>query len=113
MDTTARIEAVTVNETRNGNRRYVVRADDGTEYTTFRPNVGDRARELEGRRVRVEYHEEDRNGFHNVYLDKVEPAEEEASGAATGDTDPEEVAWRTAIDAAPYLVGERKREVEA
>src|SRR3954447_13756377 len=101
METTVRIDEVTVNETRNGNRRYVLRGDDGNEYTTFRPNVGERARELEGKRVRVEYHEDDKNGFHNVYLDAVEPVGEEpqpATATSADDTDPEEVAWRTAIE---------------
>jgi len=115
METTLRVAEVSTKETRKGNRRYVLRADDGTEYTTFRPNIGERARELEGRTVRVEYHEDDRNGFHNVYLDAVEPVAEEPAGAAgaPADTDPEEVGWRTAIEAAPYLVGEQPREVGA
>jgi hypothetical protein len=105
MDTTLRVTEVSVNETRNGNRRYVLRADDGSEYTTFRPNVGEKARGLEGRRARVQFHEEDRNGFRNVYLDAIEAAEEETPQAKAGaDTDPAEVAWRTAIEAAPYLV---------
>jgi hypothetical protein len=107
VQTTTRIDEVKVNETRNGNRRYVLRGDDGNEYTTFRPNIGDRAKQLEGRRARIEFHEEERNGFRNVYLDGVEPVEEEAAGGASGaDTDPEEAAWQTAVDAAPYLVGE-------
>src|SRR5215212_899824 len=114
MQTTVRIADVTVKETRNGYRRYVVRGDDGNEYTTFRPNIGERARELEGRFVQVEYHEEDKNGFHNVYLDAVEPVADApgaADAAAAEDTDPEEAGWRTAIEAAPYLVGNSDREV--
>jgi hypothetical protein len=112
METTQRIAEVMVSETRNGNRRYVVRGEDGTEYTTFRPQVGERARELEGQRARIEFHEDDRNGFHNVYVDGVEPVSEEpAPAAARDDTDPEEVAWRTAIEAAPYLVGGEERQV--
>ena len=112
METTVRIDDVSVNETRNGNKRYVVRSDDGTEFTTFRPNIGERARELQGRKARVAYHEEDRNGFHNVYLDSVEPvAEDHADPPA--DTDPEEVGWRTAVEAAPYLVGEQPSQVDS
>jgi hypothetical protein len=112
METTLRIAEVAVSETRNGNRRYVLRAEDGSEYTTFRPNVGERAVALQGRRARIEFHEDDRNGFHNVYLDALEPVEDEEGPSAPGDTDPEEVAWRTAIEAAPYLVGEGEREVD-
>ena len=91
-------------ETRGGNARYVVRDGDGNEYTTFREAIGEQARELEGHRVRIEYHEEQRGQYRNVYLDKVEPAEEPATESA--DTDAEEAAWRTAVDAAPWLVGD-------
>jgi len=92
-------------ETRAGNQRYVVRDPDGNEYTTFREAIGSSAAELEGERVRIEYHEEQRGNYTNVYLDKVEAAPE-GSGDAQPDTDPEEAAWRTAVDAAPWLVGE-------
>jgi hypothetical protein len=53
--------------------------------------------------VRIEYHEAQRGQYQNVYLEKVEavPASE-----GSGDTDAEEAAWRTAVDAAPWLVGE-------
>lgn len=91
-------------ETRGGNARYVVRAEDGNEYTTFREAIGQQASALEGRRVRIEYHEEQRGRYTNVYLDKVEPAPDEPPGG--GDTDAEEAAWRTAVEAAPWLVGD-------
>jgi hypothetical protein len=92
-------------ETRGGNVRYVVRDADGKEYTTFREKIGDRAKEHEGRPVRIEYHEEQRGQYKNVYLDKVEPAPEDVA-SGDGETDPDEAAWRTAVDAAPWLVGE-------
>jgi hypothetical protein len=100
---TTTIADVRTFETRGGNQRYVVRDAEGNEYTTFREAIGDAARELEGRRVRLEYHEEQRGQYKNVYLDKVEPAVEEPEGA---DTDAEEAAWRTAVEAAPWLVGD-------
>jgi len=110
MDGVVDIAEVRTFETRGGNTRYVIRDGDGNEYTTFREGIGDRARELEGRRARIEYHEEQRGQYQNVYLDKVEPAPE---AAATGnDTDPEEAAWRTAVDAAPWLVGESEPHEE-
>jgi hypothetical protein len=56
--------------------------------------------------VRIEYHEEQRGQYTNVYLDKVEPAPAETEESGADDTDPEEAAWRTAVDAAPWLVGE-------
>jgi len=100
--TIAHVEPV---ETRSGTIRYVVKDADGNEYTTFRESIGEAAQRLEGQRVRIEYHEQQRGQYTNVYLDKVEPAPAEP-GAAGDDSDPEEAAWRTAVDAAPWLVGE-------
>ena len=106
MEAVTTIDDVRKVETRGGNVRYVVRDADGNEYTTFREAIGDKASGLEGRRVRIEFHEEQRGRFTNVYLDKVEPAPANADEAEQPDTDPEEAAWRTAVDAAPWLVGE-------
>ena len=104
MDAVVTIADVDAVKTRTGTIRYVVKDSDGNEYTTFRESIGERAQQLEGKRVRVEYHEQQRGQYTNVYLDKVEPAPPEAGG---GDySDPEEAAWRTAVDAAPWLVGE-------
>jgi hypothetical protein len=101
------IEDVRSFETRRGNVRYVVRDADGNEYTTFREAIGEKASQLRGQRVDLEYHEEQRGDYHNVYLDKVEPAAAPSPRAGGGeDTDPEEAAWRTAVQAAPWLVGE-------
>jgi hypothetical protein len=60
--------------------------------------------------VRIEFHEEQRGQYTNVYLDKVEAAPDEGGGS--GDTDPSEAAWRTAVDAAPWLVGESEPHEE-
>jgi hypothetical protein len=84
----------------------VIRDHDGGEYTTFREAIGNRAVECKGRRTRIQYHEEQRGQYTNVYLDSVEPLPAEANGEAGVDTDPEEAAWRTAVDAAPWLLGE-------
>lgn len=104
MDVVTTIANVRTFETRGGNQRYVVRDANDNEYTTFREAIGEEARKLEGRRVRLEYHEEQRGQYTNVYLDKVEPAAEKP--ADTADTDAEEAAWRTAVEAAPWLVGD-------
>jgi hypothetical protein len=104
MDVVTTIADVRTFETRGGNQRYVVRDADDNEYTTFREAIGEGARKLEGRRVRLEYHEEQRGQYKNVYLDKVEPVADEQG--ETADTDAEEAAWRTAVDAAPWLVGD-------
>ena len=104
MEAVTRIAEVRTFETRGGNARYVVRDSDGNEYTTFREAIGEQARQLEGRRVRIESHEEQRGQYTNVYLDKVEAA----PGADDDDsaTDAQEAAWRTAVEAAPWLVGD-------
>lgn len=109
MERTSRIEDVRSFETRGGNRRFVVRDSEGHEYTTFREPIGQQAQSLEGRRVRIEYHEEERGQYHNVYVDKLEALEDEAAAAA--DTDVQEAAWRTAVEAAPWLVGKPGQEV--
>jgi hypothetical protein len=106
MDAFITIESVKTFETRGGNARYVIRDADGNEYTTFRERIGARAGDLEGQRVRIEYHEGQRGQYTNVYLDKVEPLPADLASEQGSDTDPEEAAWRTAVDAAPWLVGE-------
>jgi hypothetical protein len=113
MDAETRIASVKTSQTRNGNTRWAVVDENGTEYTTFRPEIGTAAEKAEGKAARISFHEQERNGFRNVYLDKVEPTEETPQpGAAATDSDPDEAAWRTAVDAAPYLLGEEAREGE-
>jgi hypothetical protein len=112
MEAEVLIEKVEELETRTGKTMWVVRDADGREYTTFRPGIGQEAAKFAGRRARIEYHEQERNGFQNVYLDGIAPA----PGADTGsgsDTDPDESAWRTAVEAAPWVLGtsEPDREV--
>jgi len=106
MEKTVDVKDVKELQTQSGNTRWVLVDEDGNEYTTFRPEIGRRAREAEGRPARIEFHEQDKRGFRNVYLDKVEPT---GSGSRAGapDESPEadEVAWKTAIDAAPWLLG--------
>jgi hypothetical protein len=96
------VEEVKAFKTQSGNTRFVLRADDGSEYTTFKEGIAKQAVAAEGRRARIEYHEQERNGFTNVYLDKVEVLEQDAAA----DPNIEEVAWKTAVDAAPWLLGE-------
>ena len=114
MEAVVKIDEVHTFETRSGNSRYVIKDGDGNEYTTFRETIGNEAKRLEGNRVRIQYHENQRGQYTNVYLDKVEPAPEEAGGAArgAGETDPDEAAWRTAVEAAPWLVGESEPREE-
>jgi hypothetical protein len=106
MDADVVITSVKTNETRNGNTRWTVTDADGGTYTTFRPAIGQAAEQAEGSRARISFHEEERNGFRNVYLDKVEPVPAPPGGSS--DSDPDEAAWRTAVDAAPYLLDEKE-----
>jgi hypothetical protein len=102
---TVHVEEVNAMKTQSGNTRFVLRADDGTEYSTFKEPIARQAIAAEGKRATIEYHEQERNGFTNVYLDRVEPLEESEPGA-DGDEHAEEVAWKTAVEAAPWLLGE-------
>ena len=75
-DANVKIDEVKALRTQSGKTRFVLVDDSGKEYTTFKEPIARDAIAAEGRRARIEYHEEDRNGFHNVYLDRVEPLEE-------------------------------------
>ena len=111
METETEIASVERSETRNGNTRWVVRDADGREYTTFRPTIGEAAERHQGKRATLEYHEQERNGFQNVYLDAVKAAAEPPP-ATGGDSDPDEVAWNTAVEAAPWLLGTSEPQEE-
>jgi hypothetical protein len=109
VDAEVHVETVEVTETRGGNKRYKLRDDAGREYTTFREQIGERALSFRGRRARIEFHEEQRGRYVNVYLDRVE--ESPSAGAAEpAPSDPEEAAWQTAVEAAPWLMGDQPPE---
>ena len=110
MEAEIHVQKVEPLETRTGKTMYVVRDSDGKEYTTFRPAIGQEAAKYEGRRARIEYHEQERNGFQNVYLDAISPAAEQPEPASS--TDPEEAAWRTAVEAAPWVLGTNEPDHE-
>jgi hypothetical protein len=100
---------------RSGTTRFVLRDDDGTEYTTFRDRIGKEAMRFRGKRAKIEFHEEERRGFRNVYLDGIAPAPEtpaSGSGPAEGagrEAHPaDESAWDTAVEAAPWIIGTRE-----
>jgi hypothetical protein len=105
--TVSKIDAL---QTRSGNTRYVLHDAEGNEYTTFKEPIAREAVAAEGRRARIRYHEQERNGFTNVYLDAVEPLDDPAGEGPVSHAD--EVAWNTAVEAAPLLV-EEDRGVEA
>jgi hypothetical protein len=111
MESTVRVADVRTFQTKSGNTRYVLRDDSGKEYTTFREEIGRAALAAQGKDARIEYHEEQRGSFQNVYLDAVEPLD---VGPADGeDATVDEGAWKTAVDSAPWLLGSTppKREV--
>jgi hypothetical protein len=106
------LDEVLTFETNRGNTRYVVRDTDGNEYTTFREAIGGQAQRLQGQRVRIEFHENQRGQYTNVYLDKVGPVPGGREDGEGGDSDADEAAWRTAVEAAPWLVGESEPQEE-
>ena len=110
MEADVEVREVEEVETRSGKVRYVLRDDQGREFTTFRPQIGRDAARFQGRRAHIEFHEEERNGFRNVYLDAIKEAPE--GQEASGGTDPDEVAWSTAVEAAPWMLGSRDPDGE-
>jgi hypothetical protein len=102
---TVRVDEVAAFKTQSGNTRFVLRADDGAEYSTFKEAIAKQALAAEGKRASITFHEQERNGFTNVYLDKVEVLDDPDGSSEPGEH-AEEVAWKTAVDAAPWLLGE-------
>jgi hypothetical protein len=96
-------------KTKSGNTRYVLVDEQGKEYSTFKEPIAAKLPGLEGKRARITFHEQDRDGFTNVYLDDVVPIE--ATSGAGEDDDADEIGWKTAIDAAPYLLSPEARNV--
>jgi hypothetical protein len=103
-----KVSEVKAFKTKSGNTRYVLADEQGKEYSTFKEQIAAKLPGLEGKRVRITFHEQERDGFRNVYLDDVEPLE--AAGGA-GEDDADEVAWKTAMEAAPYLLSPEARNV--
>jgi hypothetical protein len=99
---------------RSGTTRFVLRDDEDNEYTTFRDRIGKEAMRFRGKPARIEFHEEDRRGFHNVYLDSIGPAREPADSSdrpSDGGREAQpadESAWDTAVEAAPWIIGTRE-----
>ena len=101
MEKEVRVASVDAYKTKSGNTRFVLRDEDGNEYTTFKEEIARQAIAAEGKPARIEYHEQQRGEFTNVYLDKVESLEDE-------DVDGEgakEAGWEAAVEAAPWLLG--------
>jgi hypothetical protein len=105
-----RVAEVKAFRTKAGNTRYVLVDADGREYSTFKEQIAANLAGLEGKRARIEYHEQARGGYTNVYLDAVTPLPESEAERAASDVD--EVAWKTAVDAAPYLLASDAVEKE-
>src|SRR5215210_5226021 len=98
-------------QTKSGKTRFVLRDGEGREYTTFRESIARDALAAEGRRARIAFHEEERGAYTNVYLDSVVLLEQDDDDAGTERREPvEEVAWKAAVDAAPWLLGGEPEE---
>jgi hypothetical protein len=103
MEKEVQVERVDAYKTKSGNTRFVLRDGDGNEYTTFKENIARQAIGAEGKRARIEFHEQERNGFTNVYLDRVELLEAAEPDHAA---EAEEAGWEAAVEATPWLLGE-------
>lgn len=97
---------------RSGTTRYVLRDDEGNEYITFRSRIGTDAMRYQGKRAVITFHEEERRGFRNVYLDGISASRQRGDGDEDGTDDgagegrhADESAWGTALEAAPWIVG--------
>jgi hypothetical protein len=97
------VKDVQAKQTQSGNTRYVLVDEHGREFTTFKEQIAKDALAAQGRRATIRWHEQQRNGFTNVYLDRVEPLPEAEEGAEGDPVD--EVAWNATIEAAPWLLG--------
>jgi hypothetical protein len=98
-------------KTQSGNTRFVLVDEEGREYSTFREEIARSAVAAEGHRARIEFHEEQRGRFTNVYLDSVEVVDDEREPENAERREPiEEAAWKSAIDAAPWLLGGEPEE---
>ena len=104
-EATVRVAELKGFKTQSGNTRFVLRTDDGREYTTFREEIARDALAAEGRRARLRFHEEQRGRFTNVYLDAVEVLDDDQGRESDAREPVDEVAWKTAVDAAPWLLG--------
>jgi hypothetical protein len=111
-EATVTVEDVKGFKTRSGNTRFVLEDESGREYTTFREEIARDALAAIGKRARVSYHEQQRGSFTNTYLDSVTVLDEDEPGDSAVDEREavEEVAWKTAVDAAPWLLGGEPEE---
>lgn len=98
------VERVEARKTQSGNTRFVLVDEGGREFTTFKEPIARQALAAEGRRAKITYHEQQKGQFTNVYLDAVEPLPGDEDDAEAEERT-NEVAWRTAIEAAPYILG--------
>ena len=103
-EATVVVERVEAHKTQSGNTRFVLVDDSGREYTTFKEPIARQALAAEGKRAQIQFHEQQRGAFTNVYLDAVQPLGDEDDDADAEERT-NEVAWRTAIEAAPYVLG--------
>ena len=102
MEKEVHVERVDAYKTKSGNTRFVLRDEGGNEYTTFKEAIARQAVAAEGQRARIEFHEQQRGNFTNVYLDRVEPL----GPGEEHDPEAEEAGWEAAVEAAPWLLGE-------
>jgi hypothetical protein len=99
------VASVRAQRTRSGTTRFVLTDEQGREYTTFKEPIARQALAAEGGQARIECHEAQKGSYTNVYLDAVEPMPEASAPDGEEEGRADEVAWRTALEAAPYILG--------
>ena len=97
------VKSVEARKTQSGKTLFVLTDGQGREYTTFKEPIAKQAIAAEGKRAQIQFHETQKGTFTNVYLDAVETLAGE-EGVDVDEERTNEVAWRTAIDAAPYIL---------
>ena len=80
-------------ETKSGNTRFVLVDDQGKEYSTFKEQIAAKLPGLTGKKVRIMYREQQREGFTNLDLDDVELLDP-ADPAGERETDEREISPR-------------------
>ena len=111
MEADVRIDKVDAVQTRGGNTRYVIRDDQGREYTTFRPDHRDARQRNSRAGARTSSFTRTSATVSRTSISTGSPRAAESSAPLTA-TDPDESAWSTAVEAAPWVLGSREPERE-
>ena len=68
MEREVQVREVEEVASRSGTTRFVLRDDEGNEYTTFRPQIGREAMRFQGKPALITFHEEERPAFRVIQV---------------------------------------------